>query len=105
MSDRQRPADVDAPAQERSQSGGAFRRAGGGDVRRRLCGAAGTVRTDRRHADAVPKEAITRRAERGERAVAKSGSASALRSEERRVGKEGRCRWGRDDGNKKGIEI
>jgi NTE family protein len=79
MSDRQRAADVDAPAQERSQSGGAFRRAGGGDVRCRLCGAAGTVRTDRRHADAVPQEVAARGAERGERAVAKPRGASALR--------------------------
>ena len=73
------PSGVDAPAQERSQSGRAFRRAGGGDVRRRLCGAAGTVRTDRRHADAVPQEAAARGAERGERAVAKPRGASALR--------------------------
>ena len=79
MSHRQCAAGVDAPAQERSQSGRAFRRAGGGDVRRRLCGAAGTVRADRRHADAVPQEAVTRRTQRGERAVAKPRGASALR--------------------------
>ena len=78
MPDRQCSAGADASTEERPQSGGAFRRARDRDVRRRLCGVARPARTGSRDADPVPQEAAAGSAERGQRAVAKPGGASAL---------------------------
>src|SRR5260370_8535140 len=79
MADREWSACLDASIEERPQSGRAFRRTRGGDVRRRLCRAAGTARADRGDADAVPQEAASGSAERGQRAMAKPRGAPALR--------------------------